>query len=115
MLVMSNQDSINDVESEILSHSAWVGAISGLEAEALLKGQSRFTYVLRAGETYLNYYVSFIGSDNSLRHQPFKIIITQNGWFCMNGNGTGPFLNTPFLEILHLVMHCGKGECKALK
>jgi hypothetical protein len=115
MSVMSNQVYINDVEGEIISHSAWVGAISGLEAEALLKGQSRFTYLLRAGETYLNYYVSFVGSDNTIRHQPFKITITQNGWFCMNATATGPFLNTPFLEILHLVMHCEKGERKALK
>ena len=115
MSVMPNQVCIKDVESEILSHPAWVGAISGLEAEALLKGQSPFTYLLRAGETYLNYYVSFVGSDHTLRHQPFKIKITQNGWFCMNGIASGPFLNIPFLEILHLIMHCEKGECKALR
>ncbi len=114
MSVMLEQVCMKDVESEILTHCAWEGAISGLEAEALLKGQSPFTYVLRAGETYLNYYVSFVGADNTLRHQPFKIMIRQNGWLCMNGAVNGPFLNMPFFEILHLVMHCEKGECKPL-
>jgi hypothetical protein len=114
MSVMSNQVYLNDVEGEIVTHSAWEGSISGLEAEALLKGQSPFTYVLRAGETYLNYYVSFVGFDHMLRHQPFKIMISQNGWSCMNGNVNGPFLNTPFFEILHLIMHCEKGECNPL-
>lgn len=115
MATLVDRQSINDVASEIHSNPAWVGTVSGLQAEAIIKGQNRFVYLLRAGEIDSNFYITFIDSDYTIRHQPFKIITTSSGWFCINGQAGGPFLNVPFVEVVHLIMHCQKNECTPLQ
>ncbi len=109
------QIEIHDVLEEITHDVAWKGMVSGLQAEALLKGQKPFVYLLRAGERDSNFYVSFVGADYSLRHQPFEIVITPEGWYCINGAIGGPYGNMMFSEAIHTIMHCLPTECSPLR
>lgn len=114
MATIFKQSEIHDVLGEIVLHPAWKGMISGLQAETLLKGQKPFVYLLRAGECESNFYVSFVGADDSLRHQPFEIVTTPEGWYCINGAIGGPYVCTLFSEVVHNVMHCDQAECSRL-
>ena len=111
MSIMTDQMYVNEVEQQLHLHPAWQGSLAGLYAEDKLKGQAPFTYLLRSGEIDSHYYVSFVLPDGSIKHQPFLIKVTSGGWFCRNGYVVGPFLNMPFQEILHLIMHCEKSDC----
>lgn len=99
------------VFEEIETHVAWQGHISGLEAQKLLQGKKTpYLYILRKGEFEGDYYVSFIAPDLTIKHQPFAIFTTAEGWHFQNVGGGGPFTTTCFDDVLHLIMHCGKLE-----
>lgn len=111
MSVIFNEKSQKVLEPEVEFHSAWHGNIPGLHAEDKLKGKKPFTYILRKGEVSLNYYVSFILPDLTIKHQPFVITLTSNGWYSRNGSGSGPFINQSIEEVIHLIMHCNTEDC----
>lgn len=99
------------VIQEIETHTAWHGHISGLEAEKLLRGRKTpYLFILRSGEYEGDYYVTFITSDMSIKHQPFVISTTIEAWYFQNGGSGGPFTTTCFDDVLHLIMHCRKVE-----
>lgn len=105
--------------NEIESHPSWLGNISGLKAERMLKKWKKpYLYVLRsgenAGETETDFYVSFILPDLSIRHQPFIITLSQEGWYWANTGGGGPNTEASIEDVLHLMMHCDKHECVPL-
>jgi hypothetical protein len=102
-------------DPHVHSDAAWKGRISGLEAQDMLIGQTPYVYLLREGEYPSHYYVSFVRSDLTIQHQPFTITITPHGWYCRNGDGTGPFMNPNLQEVIHLIMHCKQEECQPLK
>jgi len=110
------KDSVeSQINEEIQSHVAWYGNISGLAAEKMLRGRKTpFLYVLRAGENKgtneTDYYVSFILADLSIRHQPFVITVSQEGWYYENYGAGGPYTNASIEDVLYLMMHCNKGE-----
>lgn len=106
---------IDQNDPHIHSHVAWCGHITGLDAEEKLKGERLFVYLLREGESPSNYYVSFVDLDGRIKHQPFLIRLSPHGWYCRNGNGSGPFLNQTIEEVVHLIMHCKQEECAPLK
>jgi hypothetical protein len=110
----------NSVNEEIQSHVAWYGNISGLSAEKMLRGRKTpFLYILRAGENKrtneTDYYVSFILADLSIRHQPFVITVSEEGWYYENAGGGGPYTNASIEDVLYLMMHCNKGEPSPLR
>jgi hypothetical protein len=96
-------------------HPAWQGKIAGLEAEDRLKGQAPFVYLLREGEYPSHYYVSFVLPDHTIKHQPFLIRITPQGWYCRNGSGIGPCLNKTIEDVIDKIMHCRPDECTPLQ
>lgn len=103
------------INEEIRSHQAWRGKLSGLIAEKNLRSLSvPFLYILREGEfsteTTTDYYVSFMLPDGSIRHQPFVITLTLEGWHYENSGVGGPYSNhTSIDDVLHLMMHCEEG------
>lgn len=108
------------IQQDIQQHTAWVGNISGLKAEKMLRGLKRpYTYVLRGGETQIgnetDYYVSFILPDLSIRHQPFVITETADGWYYENGGAGGPYVEAEIEDVLHLMMHCRKDDPSPLR
>lgn len=107
---------MDNPDFEIQHHPTWFGNISGLKAEKMLRGKQIGTYLLRAGEhiglNETDYYVTFVLPDYSIRHQPFVITMTPQGWFYENTSSGGPFINTSIDEVLHLMMHCEKEETK---
>jgi hypothetical protein len=101
------------VTEEIENHQAWHGHMSGLVAEKLLRGtKTPYLYLLRSGEQEGDYYVTYVLPDLNVKHQPFIITSTSEGWHCQNGGAFGPLTTASFDDILHLIMHCGKLEPK---
>lgn len=101
------------VERDIHSHIAWLGKISGLEAEKLLRGQKTpYLYVLREGEHEGDYYVTFVLPNLTIHHQPFNISLTETGWYWLNGGGGPLSVESRLDDILYLMMHCQEGECQ---
>lgn len=99
------------VIQEIENHQSWHGHISGLEAEKLLRGKNTpHLYILRSGEHKGDYYVTFTTSDLTIKHQPFVITITHEGWHFQNAGNCGPLTTACFDDVLHLIMHCGRLE-----
>lgn len=107
---------ILSIFEEIEMHPAWYGSISGLSGEKMLRGKTTpYLYILRKGELENDYYITFISSDLTIRHQPFLITDSIFGWHYENGCIGGPLrleVNR-FDDIIHQIMHCQKGECVA--
>jgi hypothetical protein len=108
------------IHRDIQNHSAWYGNIPGLTADKMLRGRKTpYLYILRAGEEVsdaeTNYYVSFILPDLSIRHQPFTITVTADGWYYENTGGGGPYVQESIEDVLHLMMHAQKEDCLPLK
>lgn len=127
-LVSPKFNTSNCILEQIQDHPAWLGNISGLKAEKMLKAQKKpWLYVLRAGEhsneMEADFYVTFVTPDyhsvstNEYRihHQPFVITKDSSGtWSYQNNGGGGGYTETTTIEdILHLIMHCPVGMCAA--
>lgn len=103
------------ISENITNHPAWVGHISGLKADKMMRGRNRsYLYILRAGEFDQEYYVTFVGSDFTVRHVPFVISSSFEGWSYENCAPGGPFQETTIDDVIHAIMHCEKGECSPL-
>lgn len=101
-----------EIESTILNHPAWYGNITGLESESLLKDKAAYFYLLRKGEQASHYYLSFVDGHLLIRHQPFAIIYQDEGWYCRQGIGYGPFITQTISDLIHRIMHCAPEDCK---
>lgn len=112
-VVFQNSENI-DIQEKLESHPGWHGHLAGLAAEKSLRGRAPYTYLLRTGEFPLNYYVSFVLPDLSIRHQPIVITVYENTWYCENAATIGPYFDESIGEMIHLVMHCKQDECTPL-
>lgn len=109
----------HSIHRDIQNHSAWYGNISGLKAEKMLRGRKTpYLYLLRAGENTIgnetDYYVSFILPDLTIKHQPFIITLTSEGWYYENYSAGGPYAQESIEDVLHLMMHCQQEDCEPL-
>lgn len=113
--ITQNIELIN-IHSEIQHHPAWLGSIVGLKAEKMLRNRKQsYLYVLRAGEAEGNYYVTFLDSNLTVRHQPFVITVSEDGWSYENYIAGGMYTgSTSINDVLHLIMHCEKEQCMPL-
>lgn len=111
MTVFLRTDTLSDIETEIMQHPAWLGYVSGLKAEKLLRGKKTpYLYVLRAGENHLDYYVTFVRRDGAIEHRPFSITLSSEGWSYENLGGGGPYREASIEDVLHRIMHCDQGD-----
>ena len=102
------------IVDEIENHPAWHRSISGLEAEKLLKAKKiPYLYLLRTGECRMNYYVSFVHPDGSIRHQPFLITMGSGVWSFTNGSPSPLFKEETFADVLNQMVYCKKEELLA--
>jgi len=104
------------INAEIECHPAWMGRVSGLKAEKMLRGsQHPYLYLLRGGEwqreSETDYYVTFVLPDFSITHTPFVITVASEGWYCENGGNGGPYTDASIDDVMHLIMHCKKDAC----
>jgi hypothetical protein len=100
------------ITESILQHPAWIGYVPGLYAEKLLRGRNiPYLYLLRAGEVDNHYYVTFISSDLTVRHQPFSITETSQGWHFENIQRGGPYIEASIDSVVPLITHCESGVC----
>lgn len=96
------------------AHPAWHGKITGLDAEACLKGHDSYTYLVRDGEAPGHYYASFMRQDGTVHHQPFSVHSTAHGWYCKNFIAHGPFIRETIDDVLHSIMHAKKEDIRPL-
>jgi hypothetical protein len=101
----------NSIFMEIENHPAWIGNVPGLKADKMLRGKKAYQFVLRAGEERDYYYVTFAQEDGSVRHIPFTLWTSAEGWHYENNSNGGPFKHASIDDVLHLIMHCHKNEC----
>lgn len=111
---------LHPIHREIQTNPAWFGRISGLVADKMLRNKKiPFLYILREGECdeggRTNYYISFLLRDLSIRHHPFVIATTAEGWYYDDADTGGPFKDTSFENVLHLMMGCQQGDCVPFK
>jgi hypothetical protein len=97
-------------------HQAWYGQIPGINADLMLRGKAPYTYMLREGEpsshkNERHFYVTYVGPDSAIRHQPLVIEMRKGAWNFTNGRPGGPFNFSSIDPVLHLIMHCQEGEC----
>lgn len=97
------------IEIELQNHASWLGYVSGLKAEKMLRGQKPYTYVVRTGEFAGDYYVTHVLANGAIAHTPFIVTITNDGWHFENTSGWGPYLYATLDHVLPLIMHC-EGE-----
>ncbi len=102
---------------DILFHPSWLGEIAGISAEKMLRGKAPFSYVLRQGEKSLakdvsHFYVTFVDAQGAVRHQPFTITLAQEGWYYEQGGSGGPFIGVPISDVVHMIIHGDKDQCK---
>ena len=111
---------LSTINHDIMLHPAWRGDVRGLHAEKILKKhQTPYLYILRAGEktteNETDYYVSFLLPDLTTKHVPFIITVLSEGWYYDNTGSGGPYNNSTIDDVLYLIMHCNKEECKPLQ
>ena len=119
MTAISKTQSTVSIFKEIVEHPAWKGKLSGLSAEKMLRGKKTpYLYLLRAGEhegeKETDYYVTFILPDCSIKHQPFVITDSSEGWYYENSGAGGPYTEASIEDVLHLIMHCRRDACTPL-
>jgi len=105
------------INEEFIHHPAWIGRMSGLKAEKMLRGfRHPYLYLLRGGEyqreSETDYYVTYVSTDFSIKHTPFVITVGPEGWYYENAANGGPYSSqTSIDDVIHLIMHCEKEEC----
>ena len=113
MPLMHNcQSAILSKQEEMQRHRAWHGTLSGMKSEAALRGLPAGTFLLRQGESELEYYLSWIvdTETNVYKHQPF----------CLSADLGNPqwehrnclYTKLPNLDdIIAIMMHSPKEQC----
>lgn len=115
MSIPAKKLSESTIYEEIRAHKAWYGNISGLAADKMLRGRKTpYLFMLRKGENEADYYVSFILPDLSIRHQPFTVVVTLEGWEWENAAGGTCSAEESIMDVLHLMMHTEKNQPIAL-
>jgi hypothetical protein len=115
MSALLQKQFIGSLFPEIEQHAAWVGNVSALQIEKVLKQYSTpYLYALRAGENKGDYYVTYIDPNaqhNKIVHRPFVVTLTSEGWYYENSGGGGPYIDCTIDEVIHFIMHCKEWEC----
>ena len=96
--------------NEITSHCAWHAELTGIEAEALLRLKPSFTYLIRQGEKFDHFYLSFIKGEEFC-HLPFTLDYPSSQWFYRNG---WPHFARDLKTFIPEIMHKEDAECHPL-
>lgn len=100
-----------DLIREVKNHASWKNDISLCEIAALLDGQSCFTYVLSQGMDESHFFLSFVDSDQIVKHKNVRVLIDQGSWVVKNGQG---ITYDAISELIPGCLHCSSTICKAL-
>ena len=88
--------------AEVTTHIAWHADLTGSEAEALLRDMKDMTYVLRQGEKFDHFYLTYVKEATNFVHIPFKIDAATQQWFYRNyWNHFADSLKVFIPEIMH--------------
>ncbi len=96
---------------EMISHPAWLGDMTGVEAETLLRQKPSFTYLLRQGEKGDHFYLSYVNGTNFI-HLPITILYSTHQWFYQNSY---PHFAKDLVTFIPDIMHQEAAECHPLE
>jgi hypothetical protein len=99
-------------QEEIRSHSAWNEKLQKEESD-----KEPFTYILRGGEKEHAYFITYVKTDLSIKHQRFVLELDRKGWYYRNGYTDGPaeILSKDLQELISMMMHCDAMACTPLR
>lgn len=87
---------------ELEMHTAWHGNLTGSESEALLRNMPHMTYLLRQGEKFDHFYLTYVKEGTVFTHLPFTIDSKKQQWFYRNYHPHFAYsLHTFIPEIMH--------------
>jgi hypothetical protein len=111
-----DHDWIKKNQVDIQSHLAWHENINEEVSETLLQGKPPFTYILRSGEKEHAYFITYVKSDLSTKHQFFVLEIDRKGWYYRNGvtMGLSEILSKDLQVLIPMMMHCDAMACTPL-
>jgi hypothetical protein len=105
---------IQEKIKEVMTHCAWHGELTGIEAEALLRQKPSFSYLLRQGEKIDHFYLSFVKNceqGDDFFHLPFTIDYSSLQWFYRNWF---PHFAHTLNVFIPEIMHKEEAECNPL-
>ena len=102
----------SELAQEIKRHPSWKGEISLSEADQLLKGSKAFTYLIFSGMDDNHFFLSYVNSNQIVKHKNVRIIFAQGQWMVKNG-GTGTIYND-ITTLIPNCLQCSANVCKPL-
>ena len=69
------------------NHHAWFEQVSGQEAEKILQSYPLHSYLLRAGESDLHYFFSYVTENSLVFHKSIRINPEAAGYYANGGAG----------------------------
>jgi hypothetical protein len=94
----------------LITNAGWHGSLSGVESEALLRGNENFVYILRQGEKSDQFYLTFV-RETEFIHLPFTVDYSTEQWFYRNNI---PHFSSDLDTFIPEIMHCEQKDCKPL-
>ena len=99
---------VQEKVSEMTSHIAWYGDLTGTEAELLLRGKPDMTYLLRKGEKEDHFYLTYVKDECYYTHIPFTVNHNLQQWFYMNAK---PRFAASLERFIPDIMHAEATRC----
>ena len=99
------------LDEGVRSSAGWKGTISMLEGQAMLQGQSPFTYILSEGMDEYHYFFHYVGVDSKVHFKNMRICYVAGIPLFRNGGG-GSYENIADLAVGCL--QCSASICKPL-
>ena len=99
------------MDKHVKSSPAWKGTVSMLEGQALLDGQSPFTYLLSEGVDKYHYFLHYVGADRKVHYKNVRILFVDKMPIYRNGGGD---IYSNIEDLVHGCLRCSSRLCKPL-
>ncbi len=94
-----------DPNAELVKH-AWFPKMNAVEAEAMLQGQSTYTYLVRPHDTRRGFAISFVHPEGHVSHDFFTVLDPKYGIW----RNCSPAHVGQLEKVLRDMMNCGWDE-----
>jgi len=99
------------MDERVKSSPAWKGTVSMLEGQAMLDGQTPFTYMLSEGVDKYHYSLHYVGIDRKVHYKNVRILYI--GGVPVYRNGGGDYCSI-IDDLVHSCLRCSSSICKPL-
>ncbi len=99
------------MDERLKSNPAWKGSLSMLDGQAMLQGQTPFTYLLSEGMDKYHYFLHYVGADHEVHFKNVRILYI--GGVPLYRNGGGSYYNR-IEDLVPSCLKCSAVTCKPL-